>query len=175
MSTPSARFTTSHPDGVDTSHYLRGTVAMVTAANAKIPWRAIWNGRLWVGGDLTVDRPTSVRVLLVLDPEQDVQRIADALRPRTTSTVGESLSWEEIAGYMLNQLAKPPRIPEPGDLGAVRAHRVGEIDTDLRKPPTWVRLAAPMSDLPWVSSAGMHATWDELVDPELVRPGMGDE
>ena len=96
---------------------------------------------------------TDVRPLVVLDlADFDLRVIAASLR-----TMGFRVIADQIEAQ-----TKPPRIPEPGMWGVVRAH-IGHGG-----PWTLVH-----SDCGWICTEdGAIWSWNLLVNPELIREGV---
>jgi hypothetical protein len=149
-----------------TKHPL-GTVAMVTACNAKTPYRAAFDGEVWRSlGDhnLCVISPTTIRPLVVLDLDGLVEPQVLANFIRVTGLCGSKAVGERLADQ-IEAAVKPPRIPEPGLYGVVSAH-IGEGGP-------W---ALTRSEYGWVClDDGTVHDWDSLIDPTLVRPGIEEE
>lgn len=109
---------------------------------------------------------TDVRPLVVLDPENPSLRYFLSrwcgIPPRERATAETTVG---AAWYIADQIeaqTRPPRIPEPGLWGVVRAHNVGHrIDRD------WVRYPEG-----WRDANDWLAEWDDLIDPVLVREGI---
>lgn len=73
------------------------------------------------------------------------------------SPLSVGLGFDQIAAQ-----TKPPRIPEPGLWGVVESH----IKDDVAR--RWVNYGEGI----WRNGYGNHVTWDELIDPELIREGL---
>jgi len=71
---------------------------------------------------------------------------------------------EDVAHQIVSQIPQP-RIPEPGVWGVVEAHTEGYSRRRIlgRAPET--------DDQHWVDEADWF-TWDELIDPILIRKGI---
>ena len=109
-----------------------------------------------IGGDDNFTTAALVRMMrLIANAEGHTYR-ADVLR--------------ELADQIEAQ-TKPPRIPEPGWSGVVEAHTAQNSDR-LR----WQRDSGTHS-AHWVCEDTLEydRTWDVLIDPILVRPGIEDE
>jgi len=108
---------------------------------------------------------TDVRRLIVLDLD------AVDLRGGNSDVVADLRDPESMyaARYIANEIkaqTKPPRIPEPGLWGVVEAGVV-ELPHVVRGPFVHV------DDTVWSSRGGACFQWDDLIDPVLVREGVG--
>lgn len=106
-----------------------GDVAMVTARNRVVPYRAFFDGKTWRehGADVfCVDSPTTHRPLVVIDPEdrEQVEQLAAIYAnhgvalgyPRNDEIDADRADSLQAA---LRILIAPPLPPEPTGLGAV--------------------------------------------------------
>ena len=111
---------------------------------------------------------TDVRPLVVLDVPDPRRLWADlgaAIEACGNSGVSDRLS--AVRDHLEPQ-TKPPRIPEPGLWGVVKARGpLGENESP--NEDEWVRT----DDIVWRSRVtGWGACWDQLIDPTLVRDGI---
>ena len=119
---------------------------------------------------------TDVRPLVVLDPK-DVPspsfraRRADGLRSYAANLRKDGYySAADVFGYLADQIeaqTKPPRIPEPGKYGVVRASGQGLDNVEwVNEGKWWVSLDEG------ISQPRRWAEWRELEDPTLIREGV---
>lgn len=155
------------------SEYAPGTVAVATVRGVEgvrvmrvdesspAPWRSSVAVEYCCGhSDSEV---TDVRPLVVLDLAESPFGTATRHVLRSSDTpVKDSLIGQWIADQIEAQ-TKPPRIPEPGLWGVVEA----TAKSGVRKE--WVRTAHG-----WSSGYFVHP-WGTLIDPVLIRPGLGDD
>jgi len=145
------------------STYEPGTVALVTAWNAKTPYRAAFDGQTWRAlndSHLCVNSPATIRPLVVLDlalndvtPERMAEFIVKLYR-------SHKHPWTEHVADQIEAQTKPPRIPEPGLWGVVEAGP-GERGRWIKTPHRWLH------------DSGMRSSdWDDLIDPTLIRDGI---
>lgn len=131
--------------------YERGTVAMVTALNRREEYRACFTGKTWteLAGAFSVDEPTSIRPLVILDDVDaiDAHILLEGLRRWSEWT---SLTSEKrLLGNLIDQIeaqTKPPRPAEPTGLAAVVEDEAGN---------NWVRMGG--GPAPWMLA---HASPD---------------
>jgi hypothetical protein len=64
----------------------------------------------------------------------------------------------------IERQTKPPRIPEPGLWGVVTA---GDLTRDY-----WIHYRANGEEQWFSTDSGVTSTWDDLIDPTLVRSGI---
>jgi len=114
------------------------------------------------------DVVTDVRPLVVLDldsldtaaPDQD-ETVAQYVVRTLRGPAHGSATRNAIADQIEAQ-TKPPRIPEPGKYGIVKASLSGDYRSDwVNEGKHWVGL-----------DHTIVAKWDDLVDPALVREGV---
>ena len=156
---------TTYEPGTVAVATVRGVEGVRVMRDAGGGW---WSPRLIGGGWKHLnENVTDIRPLAVIDPEdrEQVERLADALR---------GVEWCEIDRDSTDALQvalceyaapTPERIPEPGIWGVVEARSEAYLRTE------WVRRP---DDL-WHTTGERRREWDELIDPVLVRPGVGDE
>lgn len=138
--------------------YKPGTVAEITLYD-DMKYRALFDGEHWRFADRGAAWGSAVihvRPLVVLDIEYSAgtyRELVEYLREG---------SWLFPAAQIEEQ-TKPPRLAEPGVWGVVNA-RFGGDDYLTRK---WVRYGTG-----WRDAFGEHASWDDLIDPVLVREGV---
>ena len=130
------------------------------------------NGRWWHSDS----KVTDVRPLMVLDPK-DVPgpsfcgRQTGGLRSYAASLRKDGYhSAADVFGYLADQIeaqTKPPRIPEPGKYGVVRASGQGLDNVEwVNEGKWWVSLDEG------ISQPRRWAEWRELEDPTLIREGV---
>lgn len=123
-------------------------------------WKGLVRGDLLTSGIL-LDLDDAAHCLTAL-------RLAESQQQSITAR----LLLHSVIGKIEAQ-TKPPRIPEPEWGGRVIAHTVYDA-----KRAEWVRWMDEKRDehtLAWKRRDGGTATWDDLIDPVLVRPGIEDE
>jgi len=109
---------------------------------------------------------TNIRRLIVLDLDavplsHDTPDVVSGLRDPKSMSTAKSIAKE------IEAQTKPPRIPEPGQWGVVGARYTTYNDGDVFYE--WVKVG-PHN---WMSkSFPTVTTWDDLVDPVLVREGV---
>lgn len=117
-------------------------------------------GGYWSHG---ADEITDARPLITLDLRdpadavREIRAVADAAR--------HICEWEvvDIIADQIEAQTKPPRIPEPDQIGAlVKASQVGECDGSDR---VWVRFSYGTDC--WIDSLSHIRSWSDLADPEL--------
>jgi hypothetical protein len=154
------------------STYEPGQVAVATVRGVpKV--RVIRDGHkdAWLSG-ATIDgfqwhlertQVTDIRPLVVLDLA-DFAWAAKVLRHPMVKALGTRTRIAE----QIEEQTKPPRIPEPGLWGVVKA-RASKAD---RQDYSFIKHA----DGSWFCPAdGQPYGWSQLIDPTLVRPGIEDE
>jgi hypothetical protein len=144
-----------------------GTVAMVTAYNARTPYRAAFDGKVWRSlrnHDLCVISPTTIRPLVVLDlddPAATVAYLKEATDGFSKAAHGMD-AWvgrqpiREVWGQIEQQTK--PRMSEPKGVGAVV-----EVDGGVR----FVRI----HDGYWISE-DERQTWDNLNPVRVLSEGV---
>jgi hypothetical protein len=163
------------------SNHEPGTVAVATVRgvpNVRVfRGEGFWRTAVEVGGNVTHHDfndgvADDIRPLIVLDLDgYDRERAVTYLRnlaresrdvfDKSPSPRGKLAN---LIADQIEQQTKPPRIPEPGLLGVVKAHiGAGGPWTLTRSEYGWVCL-----------DDGTLHDWDSLIDPVLVRPGIED-
>lgn len=120
-----------------------GDLALVTAYNHSEPYRAFFDGDTWRSCEspaFCVDRPTSHRPLLVINPE-DREQVArlEAIYDKALREAAKYDGTEDVLQAALREFAADPKPEEPTGLGAV------VLDSDGNQ---WVRVPDPAH--PWV-------------------------
>lgn len=142
---------------VATVRGIGGVRVMRCSAYSDLPWVSAHRSpeRDFRHGDRHV---TDVRPLIVLDLGGiDVAELLDDLRGGAAAL--------DVADQIEAQ-TKPPRMAEPGLWGVVSASVRGRGSEGF----DFIH-----SHGVWLGERGGQFTWDELIDPQPVRPGIEDE
>lgn len=164
--------------------YDEDAIVMYADPGDERPWHLV--GRDWIW--LADDRVTNLSPLVVLDLSagearmlvhmlrKDAQDDFDRAAADDPHVHGRGLASAEVRRRTANQIeeqTRPPRIPEPGLWGVVEAaaRRTGSNIPQTNRRH-WSR-----DEGGWAEVGGSFRVTDfkYLVDPVLVRPGIGDE
>lgn len=142
--------------------------AMRTGVSSNMGWEIVRGdgSKTWAGdGSGYV---TDVHPIVVLDLDGiDLIQLCNALaRWKSWSSMTSEHQMLERLLAQIKAQAQPPRIPEPGLWGVVEA--VSNVLPDGRCE--YVR--RDIEDPSWEDGSGDYFSWDDLIDPTLIREGL---
>lgn len=110
---------------------------------------------------------------VVLDPEHPsiryfIGKWVDVL-PGEASGIETTVGAARYLSQQIEAQAKPPRIPEPGLWGVVESTVTYEGTT---YSTSLVRHPGPGTANCWLDRSGSWFSWDDLIDPVLIREGV---